>query len=194
MVVTDNCALIERNPGMNNLLGSLPARAHDGLVNIVVDTPKGSRNKFKYDSEAECFRLSRILPAGTSFPYDFGSIPKTLGEDGDALDVLVISDAASFTGCLLSGKLIGVISAEQTENGNTIRNDRLLAVPVTPANHPVYGAIDDLPKYWVDELEHFFRSYNAAQGRIYNTIGRGGPGAAEKALAQAERNYLERRK
>ena len=61
---------------MNNLLESLQARAQDGLVNIVVETPKGSRNKFKYDSEAQCFRLSRILPAGAIFPYDFGSIPK----------------------------------------------------------------------------------------------------------------------
>ena len=179
---------------MNNLLESLPARAQDGLVNIVVDTPKGSRNKFKYDSAAKCFRLSRILPAGAIFPYDFGSIPKTLAEDGDALDVLVISDAASFTGCLLAGKLIGVISAKQTEKGETIRNDRLLAVPVTPANQPLYAAIGDLPESALDELEHFFRSYNAAHGRVYNIIDRGGPVAAEQALARAERSWLDREK
>jgi inorganic pyrophosphatase len=179
---------------MKNLLESLPARADGGLVNIVVDTPKGSRSKFKFDSEAGCFRLSRILPAGAIFPHDFGAIPRTLGEDGDALDVLVIGDAPSFAGCLLTGQLIGVLSGEQTEKGRTIRNDRLLAVPVTPANPPSYGAIDDLPESLLGELEHFFKSYNAAQGRAYNIIGRGGARAADEALAQAERNYLNRRK
>ena len=92
----------------------LSSRTESGLINIIIDTPKGSRNKFKYDEKTQCFRLSRILPAGACFPYDFGSIPMTLAEDGDALDVLVISDTPSFTGCLITGKLIGTISGGQT--------------------------------------------------------------------------------
>jgi inorganic pyrophosphatase len=179
---------------MSEALNRLPSTAGSGLVNIIIDTPKGSRNKFKYDEKTRCFRLSRILPVGACFPYDFGSIPMTLGEDGDALDVLVISDTPSFTGCLIAGKLIGTISGEQTEKKKTIRNDRLLAVPVTPVNPALFTHIDDLPEVWVTEIEHFFVSYNQAQGREYKPIKNGGPKEAEAALATAKRRYARQKK
>src|SRR5690242_13721214 len=124
----------------------LSSRTKSGLINIIIDTPKGSRNKYKYDETSQCFGLSRILPAGASFPFDFGSIPGTLAEDGDPLDVLLISEAASFPGCLITGKLIGTICGDQTEKNETIRNDRLLAVPVTAANPAVFSSLDDLPE------------------------------------------------
>ena len=130
---------------MKGPLDAVKPRADAGLVNIIIDTPKGSRNKFKYDEETRIIKLSRILPAGFSFPYDFGSIPMTLAEDGDALDVLVISDTPSFPGCLITGKLIGTISGAQTEKKKTIRNDRLLAVPVTDVNPALFAHIDALP-------------------------------------------------
>lgn len=179
---------------MSGPLDSVLSKAEPGLVNIMIDTPKGSRNKFKYDEKARCFRLSRILPAGACFPYDFGSIPMTLAEDGDALDVLVISDTSSFPGCLVTGKLIGTITAEQSEKKRTIRNDRLLAVPVTPANPPIFAHIDDLPDAWVTEIEHFFVSYNQAQGREYKPIKHGGPQEAEAALTAAKRRYTRHQK
>ncbi|SEK82160.1 inorganic diphosphatase [Nitrosovibrio tenuis] len=169
-------------------------RTGSGLINIIIDTPKGSRNKFKYDEEVQCFRLSRILPTGAAFPFDFGSIPKTLAEDGDALDVLLITEAPSFPGCLVSGKLIGIISAEQTEKNKTIRNDRLLAVPVTPANPALFSSIDELPDAWLTEIEHFFISYNRIQGREYKPLNRGGPEEADKALSTAERRYKRQEK
>jgi inorganic pyrophosphatase len=171
----------------------LSSRTASGLVNIIIDTPKGSRSKFKYDAEAKCFRLSRILPAGASFPHDFGCIPQTLAEDGDALDVLVLSEAPSFAGCLVTGKIIGAIAAEQTEKGSTIRNDRLLAVPVTPANPAEVADIDDLPATRLDQIEHFFVSYNRAHGRGYKPIARLGPDQAEAVLAAAEERYLRQK-
>ncbi len=174
---------------MSGVFDRLGSQAESGLVNIIVDTPKGSRNKFKYDEKTRCLRLSRILPAGASFPYDFGSIPGTCAEDGDALDVLVISEVPSFPGCLITGKLIGTISGEQTEKEKTIRNDRLLAVPVTPANPALFAHIDDLPDAWLREIEHFFVSYNQAQGRQYKPIRRGGPEEAEAALTAAKQRY-----
>ena len=171
---------------MPGLYHRLSSRTESGLINVIIDTPKGSRNKYKYDEAGQCFRLSRILPAGASFPFDFGSIPNTLAEDGDPLDVLLIADASSFPGCLVAAKLIGTICADQTEKGKTIRNDRLLAVPVTPANPALFCSLDDLPDSWVTEIEHFFVSYNRIQGREYKPLRRGGPEEAEKALRAAE--------
>src|SRR5436190_11771989 len=89
------------------------------LINAVIDTPKGSRKKYKYDEDLGLFLLRKELPRGASFPYDFGFIPGTRGEDGDPLDVLVLTDEPSFPGCLARVRLIGVIEAEQTEKGKT---------------------------------------------------------------------------
>jgi len=167
----------------------LPARADHGLINVIIDTPKGSRNKFKFDERGRCFRLSRILPLGAAFPYDFGSIPGTLADDGDPLDVLVIADDASFVGCLLNAKLIGAVRAEQTEKGKTIRNDRLLAVPVTSVNPAEMSHIDELSSARIAEIEHFFVCYNQAHGRHFRPTGHAGPDEAERALAAAEQRY-----
>jgi inorganic pyrophosphatase len=114
-----------------------------------------------------------VLTAGHSFPYDFGFIPNTLGGDGDPLDVLVLMDEAAFTGCLIRARLIGVIEAEQTErDGATTRNDRLIAVSTDSHTHEQIKSIDDLNKTYIDEIEHFFVSYNDARGKTFKPIGR----------------------
>jgi inorganic pyrophosphatase len=167
----------------------LPARAGHGLVNVIIDSPRGSANKYKYDAALEVFRLSRVLPRGMSFPYDFGSIPGTRAADGDPLDVMVITHTASFVGCLMTIRLIGVIEAEQTEGRHTIRNDRLLSVVRTPVNKPTIGQLRDLPKIAIDEIEQFFVTYNRAHGRVFKPIGRRGPRAAEQLLRSCMRQY-----
>jgi inorganic pyrophosphatase len=176
---------------MASIFERLSARGEDGLVNVVIDTPKGSRNKYKYDEEAGVFRLGRILPAGMAFPHDFGSIPRTLAEDGDPLDVMVLTHSPSFAGCVLHVRLIGTIRGKQTEKRRTIRNDRLLAVPVTPVNDAEFRDVADVPRAWVDEIQHFFRAYNEAQGRRFETIGVGGPARAESTLRAAELRYAK---
>ena len=115
-------------------LHQLPARQPDSdLLNVVVETPKGCRNKYKYDEGHGLWRLSKVLPLGASFPFDFGFIPSTRGEDGDPLDVLVLLDEPAFPGCVVPARLIGILEAEQTQGGKTIRNDRLVAVIETPS-------------------------------------------------------------
>src|ERR1700752_5285187 len=100
---------------MKTRFPDLPAfDATTGDLNAIVDTPKGSRNKFKYDPRSGLFKLSGTLPLGNSFPFDFGYVPSTAGEDGDPLDVLILMDEPAFVGCLVPSKLIGVIEAEQT--------------------------------------------------------------------------------
>src|SRR5881392_941690 len=96
-------------------------------VNVVIETPKGSRNKFKFDESCGVFSLGSVLPAGSVFPYDFGYIPGTRADDGDPLDVLLLMDVPAFAGCRVQSRLIGVIEAEQTDKDGTERNDRLVA-------------------------------------------------------------------
>lgn len=100
-----------------------------GELNTIIETPKGSRNKFDYDEEQGVFKLGGVLPVGASFPFDFGFVPSTLGEDGDPRDVPVLMDEPAFAGCLVPSRLLGVIEAEQTErDSHTERNDRFIAV------------------------------------------------------------------
>ena len=97
-------------------------------MKVIIETPKGSRNKFKYDPDLRMFKLSKVLPEGMVFPYDFGFVPSTKGEDGDPVDVLVLMDEPTFPGCLLECRLVGVLEAEQEEEKKKKQNPRLIAV------------------------------------------------------------------
>ena len=161
-----------------------------GLVRVVIDTPAGSRNKYKFDIELGVFKLSRILPAGMSFPFDFGSVPGTRAEDGDALDVLVISEAP------LIRRLPGSRSAHRCgferrkrERRVTIRNDRLVGSLETPVNKAAFRELSEVSREKVREIEHFFRSLNEAQGRQFKVSGRGGAKAAERILTSALQSH-----
>jgi inorganic pyrophosphatase len=164
------------------------ARVHpiddDHNVSVVIDTPKGSRNKYKYDESLHLYRLASVLPAGASFPYNFGFVPGTLGEDGDPLDILILMDDAAFVGCLVPSRLIGVIEAEQTEEGKTIRNDRLIAVAAESRDHHDVRALGQISANLVGEIEHFFISYNELRQKCFEPLGRAGP---ERALALLKR-------
>ena len=165
-----------------------PYDADTGLVQVIVDTPRGSRNKYKFDEERGLFKLSRILPVGMSFPYDFGSIPGTRAEDGDALDVLVVTDAPLIVGCLVQVHLLGVIRATQTEGRKKIRNDRLIGATQTPVNAPCARSIQDLGKTRLREIEQFFVAYNEAQQRPFRISGTSGARAAHKLVKDAMRD------
>jgi len=166
---------------------SLPSRSDGGLVHVIVDTPKGSGNKYKYDPQLRLFKLSRVMPLGLHFPCDFGAIPSTAAADGDALDVAIFTDEPCFPGCLLTVRLIGVLEAEQTEKGRTIRNDRLVAMPETPVNKPEVRQLRDLAKGSMAQLEEFFVGYNRAHGRQFKPLARRGPRYAEQLLRAAMR-------
>ena len=161
------------------------------MLNLVVDTPKGSRNKFRFDEKLGLFRLSKRLPLGMAFPYDFGFIPSTLAEDGDPLDVLLVSDAPAFPGCLVGAQLLGVLEAEQKDEKETLRNDRLVAIPVTPYNPPQLTSLSDLGEARLSEIEHFFVSYNQAEGRTFRVIDRRGREAAERLVDEGVRKFTQ---
>lgn len=121
----------------------------DYTCRVVVETPKGSTAKYTYDPELEALELSGVLPTGMSFPLDFGFVPATLADDGDPLDILVVADAPSAPGCVVHVRLVGVIEAEQTEHGKTVRNDRLIARTSLSINYGKAETLDDLGSTFV---------------------------------------------
>jgi inorganic pyrophosphatase len=154
-----------------------------GELNAVIDTPKGSRNKYEYDERRGVFKLGGVMPAGSVFPFDFGYVPGTLGGDGDPLDVLVLMDEPAFVGCVVPARLIGVIEAEQTERGGeTERNDRLVAVAAGSRNHEHLESLEQLNDNLVAEIEHFFVSYNEVKGKRFEPVGRSGPKRARELV------------
>src|SRR5437762_5276865 len=113
-------------------LTSLPHQldAKKAVCRAIIETPKGSRNKFDYDPDSNLFMLGGLLPEGMMFPFDFGFVPSTLAQDGDPVDIMVLMDTPAHVGCLIEVRIIGVIEAKQIEDGTTERNDRLLGVAI----------------------------------------------------------------
>ena len=176
-------------------LSSLSAfEAESEELNVLIETPKGSRNKFKYDESRGLFKLSGLLPVGAVFPFDFGFIPSTLGGDGDPLDVLILMDEPAFPGCLIPARLIGVIEADQTEDGETKRNDRLIAVAVDSRTHKEIQTLEDLNENLVNEIEHFFVSYNEAKGKQFKPLGRFGPKRAKKVVEEGIKTSIKKKR
>lgn len=163
-------------------------------LNVIIDTPKWSRNKYKFDEALGLFKLGGVLPAGAVFPFDFGYVPATLGGDGDPLDVLLLMDEPAFVGCLVGARLIGVIEAEQTEDKETTRNDRLIAVAASSRTHKHVRSLNSLDAAFVDEIEHFFVSYNEAKNKVFTPLGRFGPQRARKLVEEGERLFAEHNK
>jgi inorganic pyrophosphatase len=158
-------------------------------LNAVIETPRGSRNKFKWIAKHEVFQLASVLPAGAVFPYDFGFLPSTLGDDGDPVDVLVLMEEPAAVGCLIPVRLLGVIEAEQTEKGKTERNDRLIAAAVKSHRFEKAKSLDDLGGNLAEELEHFFVSYNRIRGVEFKPLGKHGPSRALDRVREGMRDF-----
>jgi inorganic pyrophosphatase len=128
------------------------------FIQLVIETPRGAAAKLSYDPERGIFQYSHPLPAGISYPYDWGFIPSTLGEDGDPLDGMVIHEASSAPGVVIKCQLLGSIRIEQSEEGETFRNDRFLLCPVKEDAEDQREVADGLPRDLKKEIEQFFQA------------------------------------
>ncbi len=155
------------------------SKKKDNEIQVIVETPKGSRNKYAFDPEQRIFELSKVLPEGMVFPYDFGFVPSTKAEDGDPLDVLILLDESVSVGCLVKCRVVGVIEGEQSGKDETVRNDRVLAVAKEAHTYAKIKDVQDLGKNMLSELEHFFTAYHDLRGEKYTVLGCKG---ADKAL------------
>ncbi len=172
-----------RNNSLANPAKLSPRDNDEGdTVRVVIETPKGSRNKYAFNEKDKVFELKKVLPAGMTFPYDFGFVPRTKGADGDPVDVLVLMDEPAFTGCVLQCRLIGIIEGQQVDKKEKERNDRLVAIE--QGNHAWANVqhIDDLGKHFIRELEEFFVNYHELSDEKYEILGVKGPNQAKKCI------------
>ena len=143
----------------------------DKLLQVIIETPRGCRNKLAFDPAQRIFALKAVMPAGMAFPYDFGFVPRTIAPDGDPIDVLVLMDEPVFPGTLVPCRLIGVIEGEQTADGKTNRNDRLIAVANVTHQYNGIKKMSDLPKGMLKELGDFFVNYHRTMGKKFKVLG-----------------------
>jgi inorganic pyrophosphatase len=177
-------------PNLTNLANELDERAF--TCRAIMETPKGSRNKFSYDPETGLFKLGGLLPEGMQFPFDFGFVPSTLADDGDPVDILVLMDAPTHVGCLVDVRVIGVIAAEQTEKGEKETNDRLLGVAIHSYQHADLESIDEVNETLLSQVEAFFISYNRQRGKTFKVTATSGRKRALKVLKAGMRAHREK--
>lgn len=162
----------------------------EGTLQVVIETPRGSRNKYAYDHDRHVVVLRKVMPVGMMFPYDFGFVPSTLAEDGDPIDVLVLMDEPAFAGCVVEARVIGVIEGEdELPDGGKQRNDRLLAVAAVSHSYENVQSIADLPAPMVKHMEEFFSNYpRMLSGKVFRVLGSKGPEEANQLIRQAQQN------
>src|SRR3954468_7180453 len=158
----------------------------------IIETPKGRRNKFKYEHDSGLFSLSNLLPEGFSFPFDFGFIPSTVAEDGDPLDVIVLMDEPAHVGCLLTVRLIGVIKVVQNEDGEKTQNDRLIAVSARSYQYEEVKSVSELRSSLTEQLTEFIGLYNKNSGKQDEVTGTEGPEKALELLERAARRFAKK--
>jgi inorganic pyrophosphatase len=169
-----------------------PFDKKSGALQVIIETPKGSRNKYAFDESHGLFVLKRVLPAGMAFPYDFGFVPRTRAEDGDPVDVLVLMDEPAFVGCLLQCRIIGIIEGEQGKKKEQERNDRVVAIEMDNHSFADIEHVHDLGNQFVNELEEFFVNYHDLSGEKYRILGARGPKEAQRRIKEGMRTFKKK--
>jgi inorganic pyrophosphatase len=172
------------NPTMVTDISMLPARSANGAFHVVVESPRGSRVKIKYEPKMRAFMFSRPLVSGLHYPYDWGFIPGTVGPDGDPLDAMVFSDLPTYPGVVIECRALGVIRLKQNrkKGGGRERNDRLIAVPVKMPRFSMFRKPPDLPVRWRQELEEFFLAATRFEGKEAEILGWSSPAEGERIV------------
>jgi inorganic pyrophosphatase len=162
-----------------------PAFTSKNNIHVIIETPRGSRNKYNFHEETGLFFLKKVLPLGLSFPLDFGFIPHTRAEDKDPMDALVFMEEPGFPGCLVKCRVIGIITAEQKKDTKKIRNDRVLAIATESKAHAAMQDISDVSKELLEDVMRFFESYHEREGDQFKALA---IEKTEEAIKQIKKN------
>lgn len=155
-------------------------------INVVIEIPKGSRNKYEFDPVNNCFKLDRMLFSSVHYPCDYGFIPDTLAGDGDPLDVLVIVGEATFPGCRIQSRPVGVF--EMTDEKGA--DEKILSVPISDPTLNHINTLADVPKHLLKEIVHFFTIYKDLEGKKTTVKGWKDEIEAWAVIKQTQDNFL----
>ncbi len=148
-------------------LSRIPAQPEPGLINVLVEIPGGSKNKYEFDKDLNAFSLDRVLFSSVQYPCDYGFIPNTLADDGDPLDGMVMMDQPTFPGCVIAARPIGML--EMIDGGD--RDEKILCVPAKDPRYAGVKSLDDVSPHRLDEIAEFFRSYKNLEKKVTEILG-----------------------
>jgi inorganic pyrophosphatase len=160
-----------------------PTFAADDHLNVIIETPEGSAGKLAFDPAHGLFVLSKVIPTGLSFPLPFGFVPGSKAEDGDPLDALVLVEPPTWPGEWIEARVLGIIEAEQTDDGVTVRNDRIITVAVASRRYAHAARLSDLGDLPGD-IVAFFTEYHERCGGAFRSLRIAGPEAALKRVRE----------
>jgi inorganic pyrophosphatase len=166
-----------------------PGPACPEIVRMIVEIPKKSGNKYEYDAALGVFRLDRALYSPMHYPGDYGFIPGTRAEDGDPLDVLALVEEASFTGCLIEVRPVGILNMVDNDQAD----QKIIAVPTRNPRYDEVHTMDQIFPHVRREIEHFFSIYKELEGKKTQMKGWGNPADARDVIAQSRKTYLTRK-
>ncbi|MGF1512734.1 MAG: inorganic diphosphatase [Elainellaceae cyanobacterium] len=148
-------------------LSRIPPQPKPGILNVLVEIPAGSKNKYEYDKDLEALALDRVLYASVQYPFDYGFIPNTLADDGDPLDGLVIMDQPTFPGCVIPARPIGML--EMIDGGD--RDEKLLCVPDKDPRYSHVKSLQDVAAHRLAEVSEFFGTYKNLEKKVTEILG-----------------------
>jgi inorganic pyrophosphatase len=166
----------------------LPGRRPPELVTALIEIPSGSRNKYELDKGSGLLRLDRVLYSAVHYPGDYGFIPRTLAEDNDPCDILVLLNEPTFPGCQIDARPIGAL--RMLDRGEP--DDKVLAVPANDPFYSEYFDIADIPQHYLKEVEHFFYIYKDLEGKRVQTVGWEKSEVAMRLITDAIARYAEK--
>ena len=164
-------------------INEIPTRSSDGNVNVFVEIPKDSQNKYEYDEDLGVIVLDRTLHSSVHYPTDYGFVPKTRGADGEPLDAMVMVDESTFPGCLVAARIIGMLTI-QCSSGPP--EQKWLGVPMRePRRFAEHEDISDVPGHLLREIEHFFEVFKDLEDSDIGVVGWEGAQEAQEVLEEA---------
>lgn len=162
-------------------LSLIPPQPKAGILNVLIEIPAGSKNKYEFDKDLNAFALDRVLYSSVQYPYDYGFVPNTLADDGDPLDGMVIMDQPTFPGCVIPARPIGMLI--MIDGGD--RDEKILCVPAKDPRYNDVKTLADIAPHRLEEIAEFFRSYKNLEKKITEIRGWEGVDAVQTLVKKS---------